>query len=192
MKASSKPDNLRMQMRARREALDPHQVASRSQGVVENLLQLPDFKHSRRVAGYVAVNGETDPHTALQTARAEGKETFVPVICNNILEFAKVNRNTCWRTGKFGIPVPEYDKSECLDAQAMDIVIVPLLAFDASLNRIGMGGGYYDRTFGFRKHQSAPPFLIAIAYEFQKTDNLAMQPWDVPMDKVVTELGVYS
>lgn len=183
---------LRVRMKIQRAALDPQQVNTFSRKAVANLLRLPEFEPCRRIAAYVAIKGEIDPETALQKARSLGKDTFLPVIHDNILKFAAVTDNTKWHTGKYGIPFPEHNSEDCLDARLMDIVIVPLLAFDASCNRIGMGGGYYDRTFNFRKKLNAPPLLVAIAYEFQKAANLTMQTWDVPMDRVVTDLQIYG
>ena len=79
-------------------------------------------------------------------------------------------------------------------ARQLDVVIAPLVAFDESLNRLGMGGGYYDRTFAFRKRARVlrRPVLIGVAYSFQRVDRLQPENWDVPLDVVITEKESYG
>jgi len=69
-------------------------------------------------------------------------------------------------------------------------VLVPLVAFDDAGNRLGMGAGYYDRSFAFRRAAPSPPLLVGVGYEFQRVPALAAQPWDVPLDAVLTERGL--
>ena len=79
-----------------------------------------------------------------------------------------------------------------LGPEAIDLVLVPLVAFDPQRNRIGMGGGFYDRSFAFRKNPDQPrPVLIGVAHELQKVDLLEPEPWDVQLDMVVTDQAVY-
>ena len=86
----------------------------------------------------------------------------------------------------------------CLPATSLDAVIVPLLGFDPQCNRMGMGGGYYDRTFAHRRQAAngnsadGLPLLIGTAFEFQCVDNVFPDWWDVPLDHVVTEQRIYS
>ena len=76
---------------------------------------------------------------------------------------------------------------------ALDLVITPLVAFDAEGNRMGMGGGYYDRSFAWRKRRRIwrGPMLVGYAYELQKLNSIRASDWDVPMDAVVTESALY-
>ena len=85
-------------------------------------------------------------------------------------------------------------RSNQISANFLDIVFVPLVAFDLNGFRIGMGSGYYDRTFEKKLAIKDPkyPVLIGLAYEFQKQECLNHQPWDVPLDMVVTELKTYK
>ena len=77
--------------------------------------------------------------------------------------------------------------------RSLDLILVPLVAFDANGQRVGMGGGFYDRTLGKARINSTwkRPYLIGIAHELQRVPAIAVQPWDVQMDAVVTEAGVY-
>ena len=81
-----------------------------------------------------------------------------------------------------------------MSANLLDMIFVPLVAFDLNGFRIGMGSGYYDRTFEKKLEikDMKSPVLIGLAYEFQKQECLNHQPWDVPLDMVVTELKIYK
>lgn len=92
---------------------------------------------------------------------------------------------------RFGIPEPDRNAKR-LPSRLLSVVLLPLVGFDSDGNRLGMGGGFYDRTFGYAIHSSARrPRLIGVAYECQRSaDGLPRRPWDVPLDGVVTEAGL--
>ena len=90
-------------------------------------------------------------------------------------------------TNRFGIPEPDLSADSLLAPAEMALVVVPLLGFTRSGQRLGMGGGFYDRTFAFRRERAAPPWLVGAAYSFQELEQLKTEAWDVPMDAVVTE-----
>jgi len=91
----------------------------------------------------------------------------------------------------FGILEPIYNAKKCIAAEDLDLVIMPLTAFDFAGNRIGTGGGYYDRTFSFLKNKSGlhKPYLLGLAYSFQKIPKIESAEWDIKMNAVVTDLG---
>jgi 5-formyltetrahydrofolate cyclo-ligase len=94
---------------------------------------------------------------------------------------------------RYGIPEPARYRDHLLPARRLELVIAPLLGFDCACHRLGMGGGYYDRTFSFlnqRRHIHRP-LLIGLAYELQRIESLDPQPWDVRLDAVVTENRTY-
>ena len=93
---------------------------------------------------------------------------------------------------RFGILEPLFDAKKILKPEELDLVIAPLVGFDENANRLGLGGGYYDQTFAFKKQQRQnKPYLIGIAYEMQKLASLAVMDWDVPMDMIITEEKFY-
>ena len=97
------------------------------------------------------------------------------------------------RINKFRLPEPDVDEAEMLAPEELDLVLVPLVVFDSERNRIGMGGGFYDRSFSFRKNpESTTPVLIGVAHELQKVDQIIPQAWDVRLDMIVTDQAVYS
>lgn len=98
-----------------------------------------------------------------------------------------------WRSGapltanRYGIPEPEVTETALIEPEAMALVVVPLVGFDLSCARLGMGAGWYDRSFAFRNTRAAPPFLVGAAFAAQHIDTLTTESWDVPMDAVCTE-----
>ena len=94
---------------------------------------------------------------------------------------------------RFGIPEPSLRQHRIALPWALDVILVPLVGFDSACRRLGMGGGFYDRTLGFLRHRThwRRPTLIGLAHECQRVAELEAQPWDVPLDMVVTEKRVY-
>ena len=97
-----------------------------------------------------------------------------------------------WRPGealvanRFGIPEPA--EAEILPAEAMAMIVMPLVGFDARGQRLGMGGGWYDRSLAFRLDRPAPPpWLVGAGFAVQRVDALPIESWDVPLDAVCTE-----
>ena len=92
-----------------------------------------------------------------------------------------------------GILEPVYKKRDLKPPSALEIVLVPLVAFDKNFNRVGMGGGYYDRAFAFSKFRKNwhKPLLVGVAYSFQEVDKINSKAWDVPLHAVITEERVF-
>lgn len=121
-----------------------------------------------------------------------GKRTYLPGLHGQELWFLPYTRYTPLCRNRFGIPEPDAPpRSRCL-RQALDLVLMPLVAFDESGNRLGMGGGYYDRTFAYllNRRRWRRPMLLGVAYEFQCVESLPTRHWDVPLDGVVTDKRV--
>ncbi|NJM11104.1 MAG: 5-formyltetrahydrofolate cyclo-ligase [Synechococcaceae cyanobacterium SM1_2_3] len=156
----------------------------------------PVFAAARRIAGYWPCNGELDPLPLLERAWAADQQVFLPVLSDNppqSLRFAAYRLRRRSRRNRFNIPEPDIAPSEWLEPSALDLVLTPLVAFDLSGNRLGMGGGFYDRSFAFRRDYSLnqQPYLLGLAYQFQQVPVLQRQPWDVPLDAVVTEAALW-
>ena len=141
------------------------------------------------VAGYWAMDGEVPLHALLA-----GPRNFV--YCLPVLQPGKTLRFAPWRAGdplmqnRYGIPEPDLAAESLLDPAALDVVLLPLVGFDRRGNRLGSGGGYYDRSFAFLRAlpRDAPrPRLIGVAHALQELPDIAAEAWDVPLDLVVTE-----
>ena len=188
---------LRKTMRRERRALSPQQVREYSHALARRLVRSPLFLRSRHIALYLPNDGELDLTPVIQRAWAMGKQCYLPVLSplyHNRLWFAPYHRETPLTINRFGIPEPDYNWHAMRVCWSLDLVLTPLVAFDVNGNRLGMGGGYYDRTLAYLTRRTVwkKPHLIGVAYEFQKQDALPCEPWDVPLHGVFTEGGWYN
>ena len=157
------------------------------------ILCSPLLERSRRLAAYLPHGGEPDLQVVLDAAVKQGCETFLPVVQSKPephLIFRHWQPGEPLESNQYGIPEPPKGKRE-VSPETLCAVLVPLVAFDPRGNRLGMGAGYYDRSFAFlREHPTVSrPALIGTAWEFQQVAELQAHKWDVPLDATVTEKG---
>jgi 5-formyltetrahydrofolate cyclo-ligase len=188
--------DLRFRLRAQRRALDPELRADLNAKINLHLTQSSLFRASRRIAMYWAGQGEADTQAAAQRAWSLHKRVFLPVLLgpfHNHLRFAPFTPKSVLQKNCFSIPEPRVPRAQLLPGISMDLVLVPLVGFDDQGMRLGMGGGYYDRSFAVRllRRYWCKPRLIGVAYELQRVPRLDRQPWDVALDGVVTEQQLY-
>jgi len=176
-------------MRETRARMSAAERIAGAEGVAASLEQLPEFLVDANVAGYWAVGGELPLHVAVSRLRARGQRYLLPVLAGDTLRFAPLLPNAELRTNRHAIPEPVCAESEMLAPREVDLVLVPLTAFDRSGGRLGMGGGYYDRSFAFlhATPRRTQPLLVGIGYSFQQVDALSTQAHDLPMDFIATE-----
>jgi len=152
------------------------------------------YQSATKIAFYLAVDGEIDPQPLLSQALAEGKTCFLPVVNQRdeqLLSFAPYDSATELVENQWGIAEPPAPATE-ISATGFDLVLVPLVAFDRECYRLGMGKGFYDRTFSFKIfNRSSQPLLIGLAHECQLADRLPSEGWDVRLDAVVTAEKIY-
>lgn len=184
---------LRREMRAKRLALRPAMARAAANRAVRMLWSLPVLAHAQRIALYVPVGGELDCTPLAVQAWHRGRATYLPVVTGDTLCFAPFGADSELRPNRFGIPEPATAVRHWVRARQLDVIVAPLVAFDERTNRLGMGGGYYDRTLAFLKRRSSRrrPYFVALAFEMQKTATLAADAWDVPLDAIVTEERIY-
>ncbi len=177
-------------MSSRRVALVASERIAAAEGVARVLENLPEFMVDPNVAGYWAVRGELPLNLVVASLRSRGQHYLLPVLDAESprgLRFAEYRTGDALKSNRFGIPEPR--NAAAVDARQLDVVLLPLLAFDARGHRLGTGGGFYDTTFSFLRERSAPakPLLVGIGYAFQQVASLPRQDWDVPLDYVATE-----
>ena len=178
---------LRAALRPQRLALAPAMRMAAAESIATTLLAHPLFPASGYIAGYWAMGGEVPLHV-LQMRLGAARIWCLPCIQDDgSLRFAPWVPGDELVSNRFGIPEPTLSSTSSLPAGEMAAVLLPLLAFTRAGQRLGMGGGYYDRSFGFRIGQPAPPLLVGVGYAFQELDALPADPWDVALDAVVTE-----
>lgn len=197
--AKATKSTLRAQLRRRRRALDAAQQAQAARDLAAQLQQLPAFARARRIAFYLANDGEIDPAAALAAALERGAQCYAPVIADGdkILRFAEITARAEFRAGRFGIAEPVAADRDLLDARALDLALLPLVGFDRRGNRIGMGGGFYDATFariagaGAAATTGRGPLLVGLAHEIQRVDAIDAESWDIPLTAVVTDRRIH-
>jgi len=187
---------LRRQLRRTRLTLSPQAHAAAREAALARIKRHPRFRRARRVAGYFGSKGELDPMPLLEHAVQMGKRCYLPVLHpfrSGQLWFYRWRPGDALTLNRFGIPEPRPRRSGLIAARRLDLVIVPLLGFDSDCHRLGMGGGYYDRSFAFvhRLKRARRPFLLGLAHESQRVEQLEAQPWDVTLDAVATDQHLY-
>ncbi|MDX1513268.1 MAG: 5-formyltetrahydrofolate cyclo-ligase [Gammaproteobacteria bacterium] len=181
---------LRREARNRRRALDPAEHARLSAIVCQNLIRSPYFIRARTYAGFISQDGEPDLQGLRNCALARGKRPYLPAIRGQRLWF--LPHDGPMSLNRYRIPEPCSGPDSRIGLLGLDLVLMPLVAFDGRCARLGMGGGYYDRTFGYLRHRESwrRPRLIGVAYEFQRIAEVPAEPWDVRLDGVMTERGL--
>ena len=152
------------------------------------------FSDAQRIAFYQPIDGEVDPSLLLKHALREGKSCFLPRISDEnpeFVSFAPYDENTKLKNSDWGIaepPAPETIPSPT----DLDLVFVPLVAFDRYCSRLGMGKGFYDRTFNFKIfNPQSRPLLIGLAHECQYAEPFSVKSWDVRLDAVITATKIH-
>jgi len=176
---------LRIEMLAWRQALSPDVVARHSDTVVQRLRSLSEMEAPGTIGAYVGVRGEIDPVALLDDPHIQ---VALPVTTpGQVLQFV-VPVGPLVR-GPFGIHEPREGLN--VDPMSLSVVLVPLVAADRKCNRLGHGAGFYDRTFaGLITDRSSGPLFIGLCHDLQVVDSLTAREWDVPLDILVTEVGV--
>jgi 5-formyltetrahydrofolate cyclo-ligase len=189
--------SLRRALRKRRRALTPSQRHEAALRLCRHLRQLPEVQRARRIALYLPNDGEIDPTPMLSWLRRRKVHIHLPVLrplSRNALWFVHYHADTPMVVNRFGIPEPDTrhgaHRAHRRPAWALDLILVPLVGFDAAGQRIGMGGGFYDRTLAFTRQRRPRPRLIGLAHGCQRVEQLPVQSWDVPLDAIVTDREV--
>lgn len=197
---TSPRQTIRQEVRQRRRALGRAQQRKAAEQLCARVLATPEFLRARRVAVYLANDGEIDPRLLIAQIWKMGKTCYLPVLeplAEGKLWFVRYAPNTPMTRNRFGIPEPRLQgyanqKRHRSPPQYLDLVLLPLVAFDAQGNRMGMGGGFYDRTFAFsQRKQARKPVLMGLAHECQKLESLPVEAWDVPLQGIISDLKVY-
>jgi 5-formyltetrahydrofolate cyclo-ligase len=184
--------DLRRQMRHQRRSLSAQQRHRAASELERTLACHSLFLHSRHIAFYLPNDGEIDLTPLIRRAWQMGKQCYLPTLSprhHNRLWFAPFKHDSALILNRFGIPEPEGNWRQMRSVRSLDLIVAPLVAFDSQGNRLGMGGGYYDRTLAYLSQRTnwRKPRLLGAAYAFQQVEQLPHQPWDVPLDGIATE-----
>ncbi|MCH8542436.1 MAG: 5-formyltetrahydrofolate cyclo-ligase [Alcanivorax sp.] len=180
---------LRQQMRQRRRALTPGAQRQAARQLARQLATHPALRYAQRIARYLPADGEIDPGTLFQHLQWRHRAAFLPILDplgRGSLLFAH------WRPGMRLVPNRYRIDEPAMPRRAtpvwtLDVILLPLVAFDDVGNRLGMGGGFYDRTLASLARRPRRPALLGVAHHFQRVTQLDTAEWDVPLDAVITD-----
>lgn len=187
---------IRKQLRQQRRALSPQQRRLLATQLAQKLSSSHLFHNAQRIAVYLPNDGEMDLQPLIKRARIRAKQCYLPVISqmsHNRLWFAPYQAGQKLSPNIYGIPEPANGKWQGRSPIGLDLILMPLVGFDENGNRLGMGGGYYDRTLAYlnRRQHWRRPLLLGVAYDFQKLEKLKAESWDIPLHGVITESDIY-
>lgn len=197
------PKKLRQQLRTQRNQLTSEQQTLHAlqaltylQDFLEKLSTQNNLSHPLNIALFLAQDGELKTQSAIEYLwHCTEHHVFLPTLETKPdlhMAFVEYQETSLMMNNQFGIPEPQTSFDKHLTGQQMDIVLMPLVGFDSYGNRMGMGGGYYDRSFAFKlllQDPASPTLLIGWAHSCQQASQLPNEPWDVPLDGIITERG---
>lgn len=184
-------DLLRRDIRHQRRALSAAKQQSAKFALPKILHKISHCGKPTRLAFYVASDGEIDPSNLINHSLKCGNSCYLPTLHplqQKRLYFIPFNASTVLRKNRFGIDEPLLVSSKITPPWTLDVIFLPLVAFDRMGSRMGMGSGFYDRTLASRQGPSnRKPLLVGLAHSFQEVDKLRTAAWDVPLDFIATE-----
>jgi 5-formyltetrahydrofolate cyclo-ligase len=185
---------MRRALRHHRQNLSQQQQNSAAQTLTESVLNLPTWTSSQRIAIYLSIGGEIDTQPLTNLARALKKEIYLPVITlEKGLTFILWQPEGALVTNQYNIPEPADYASSCAAAE-LDIIFLPLVGWDLHGGRLGMGGGYYDRTLAELPESpgSSKPLLVGLGHSCQQVEQVPREEWDICLDFIATDSALHS
>lgn len=188
--------DLRKQIRLARQSLTEFEQAEAAKKINVNISQHLNLSQINRVGIYLSNDGEIDTSLIIKTLWEHNVEVYVPIIhpfSSGYLLFQRYEKNSPMTLNRYGILEPKLNCSQVIPVIALDVLFTPLVAFDLSGNRLGMGGGYYDRSLAsYYREQRDKPQLIGLAHSCQRVDKLPCEAWDVPLKTIITPEKPYQ
>ncbi|WP_375752574.1 5-formyltetrahydrofolate cyclo-ligase [Vibrio sp. HN007] len=181
--------DIRKSIRSKRQSLSALEQTLAAEEALQKLQSLPEIDAAKRIAIYLSADGEIDTRPIIDYFWQQGKEVTLPVLhpfSKGHLLFLRYSHNTPMCENKFNIQEPVLDQTQIVPVSQLDIVFTPLVAFDSTGNRMGMGGGYYDRTLEKWFKTGKGPTPIGIAHNCQQIDHVPVEPWDIPLPAIIT------
>ena len=179
-------NQLRQQIRKTRANLTALQQQQAEDSITQQALALIEAQNAQHIALYFSFDGEISTEKLIKTLWAQDKYVYLPVLHPfnpNHLLFLRYLPDTPMLKNKFGIWEPKLNVQNVLPLDELDILFTPLVAFDKQGNRLGMGGGFYDRTLQHWQKSSFIP--VGLAHQCQQVEQLPTEAWDVPLHRIL-------
>lgn len=193
MEGPSLKNELRREFRRRRRSLTPLQRESQDLAINRTVVELVEQTGAKSISAFLAFDGEPDLRPALNHFASSGLQLSLPVITSKsngkTLQFHSWHPEAELSRNAFGIEEPSLDR--LVDLRSLDLLLIPLVAWDQDGNRLGMGAGYYDRALT-ALIDCDRPMRVGVGYSIQQADKLPVEPWDVRMHQVITEHGRFT
>ncbi|PKE32864.1 5-formyltetrahydrofolate cyclo-ligase [Rahnella sp. AA] len=190
---ASARQNIRTEIRQRRKNLTSGQQTQFALQAADRVAEHPKIQSAITISVFLSFDGELDTTPLIQRLWQEGKELFLPVLhpfSPHHLLFLRYTPETPLVRNRLKILEPQLDVTQVLPLSQLDIILTPLVAFDRHGQRLGMGGGFYDRTL--EHWQDGGPYPIGLAHDCQQVDALPAEHWDVPLPQVITPGKVWT
>jgi len=185
--AHRKKAQLRSTLQQRRRTLSPSAQSAAAQALTHAVIDLPNWASAQRIALYLAADGEIDTKPLEKMARDQGKQLFLPIIkSDNSLSFAHWHADDTLSNNRYKIPEPPASAPRCVVAE-LHIIFLPLVGWDLHGGRLGMGGGFYDRTLS----GISGPLLVGLAHDNQQVEEIPLESWDIRLDYIATDAALY-
>ncbi|WP_394131863.1 5-formyltetrahydrofolate cyclo-ligase [Shewanella maritima] len=180
-------DSIRRHIRQERNSLSREEQLQLSLIASRHLLSEIQQTSAQHVALYLSNDGELDTKPIIEALWKIGVKTYLPVIhpfSKGNLLFLRYDSHTDMVSNRYGIKEPKLDVTSVMTAAQLDMIVTPLVAFDDKGNRMGMGGGYYDRTLSNLSHSKT--LAVGFAHDCQQASELPVQYWDIPLPVIIT------
>ncbi len=182
--------SIRAFVRRQRQSISKSSQRTAAIGLANQLQSLPEIQTAKMIGMYLASDGEIDLGPSMEWCWDNQIETCIPIVQRQtkILYFVPFRRNTALVKNRLGIFEPEVSKNKKLEVGNLDILFLPLVAFDLHGTRLGMGGGFYDSTLQANRNAGgSEPLRIGVAHELQRVEKIEPDPWDMPVDMIITD-----
>ena len=180
-------DSLRKEISLKRKNLSKKERLDSEKSLLQLWESIGGSYKKNKVALYWPINGEVATNALISYFFSNGSKCFLPVISNNeenkLIDFALFEEQSRLVKNRFGIPEP--NKSKIIDLNQLDIIFLPCVCFDSRGNRIGMGGGFYDKTLSYLSKKEKTK-LIILAYDFQEVESCFPESHDIKADACLT------
>ncbi len=182
-------DEIRKHIRKQRRLLTPAQQNLDAQKLFSKLIKHHKVIKAHKIAISLAHDGEIETFAFIKWCWANNKQVYLPVVhpfSKGHLLFLHYTADSEMVTNKYGISEPKLEQLHTCPVTDLDIIFAPLVAFDHQGNRIGMGGGYYDRMLAPWFKNRSGPYPIGLAHNCQQVKQLPIEEWDVPLPEIIT------
>lgn len=189
---STQRQQIRQTIRQARRQLTPEEQKIAAEQAKLNALQHPKIAQAKNIALFLSFDGEINTQPLIDALWQQNKQVYLPVLhpfSAHHLLFLHYRPDTQLVKNRFNIAEPPLDVRDVLPPEQLDVMLIPLVAFDSQGQRLGMGGGFYDRTL--ENWQQSGFYPIGLAHDCQQVELLPIAPWDIPLPEIITPKKIW-